>query len=243
MNIMIFTDNIVLYNACIKIIQAKKLDKLHKFTYACSPSNELFNTYSEVSKLKISTIQDYLIKSFDLIISCHSKQIFPRKIVNLIRCINVHPGFNPYNRGWFPQVFAIINKMKIGVTIHEMDEYVDHGNIIVQQEVELFSWDTSLTVYNRIIETEIKLLDNCIDDLIQKNYQSKPMKDEGNYNSIQDYKKLCQIDLNKRVSYQDAINHLRALSHGNLKNAYFLDDDNNKIYISINLNKESEDES
>lgn len=243
MNIMIFTDNEVLYNAFSNIVKEKSLDKQHKFVYACSPSNELFYKYPEVQKINVSSSGDDLIEQFNLIISCHSKQIFPKKVVNSIRCINIHPGFNPYNRGWFPQVFSIINNKPLGATIHEMDEFIDHGNIIIQKGIELFSWDTSLTAYNRVIAIEIKLLNEYINILIEGTYQSIPMVKEGNYNSKQDYDKLCKIDLDKMASYKDTINHLRALSHGELNNAYFLDEDNNKIYIKINLYKEGKNES
>ena len=81
MNIMIFTDNEVLYNAFSNIVKEKSLDKQHKFVYACSPSNELFYKYPEVQKINVSSFGDDLIEQFNLIISCHSKQIFPKSFL------------------------------------------------------------------------------------------------------------------------------------------------------------------
>ena len=46
----------------------------------------------------------------------------------------------------FQQVFSILNKLPVGVTIHEMDEQLDHGIIIVQKEINIFSWETSCDV-------------------------------------------------------------------------------------------------
>jgi methionyl-tRNA formyltransferase len=43
-----------------------------------------------------------LKESYHLILSFNCKQIFPADLVSSVTCKNVHPGFNPYNRGWFP---------------------------------------------------------------------------------------------------------------------------------------------
>ena len=51
--------------------------------------------------------------------------MFPVDMVRNYRCINVHPGLNPYNRGWFPQTFSLVNHFPVGVTIHEMDAHLD----------------------------------------------------------------------------------------------------------------------
>lgn len=237
MNIMIFTDNLHMYNSFIAIIDKKIINNLHNFEYACSPSNQFFKKIDNIKEINIKEQLSILVKKFDLIISCHSKQIFPSTLVNNVRCINIHPGLNPYNRGWYPQIFSIINNMPLGATIHEMDEEIDHGNIIAQQQVILHSWDTSLTAYNKVIEMEVKLLEKHIVEIINATYQSTPMSTEGNYNSKQDFDKLCKINLNQVASYKDVINHLRALTHGDLNNAYYLDEDKNKIYLKITLEK------
>jgi hypothetical protein len=51
---------------------------------------------------------DDLCRSYDVIISWHCRQIFPKELIERVRCINIHPGFNPYNRGYFPHVFSDI---------------------------------------------------------------------------------------------------------------------------------------
>ena len=232
---MIFTDNLFIYNNFIKIIEQKELDRLHSFEYACSSSNKLFKTLDNVKELNIKNEADFLVSKFDLIISCHSKQIFPPILVNNVRCINIHPGLNPYNRGWYPQVFSIINKMPLGATIHEMDEEIDHGNIIIQKKVELYNWDTSLSAHNRVLEAEIELLNKSIESIINNTYDAIPMKCEGNYNSKQDFNKLCELNLDETTTIKELIDKLRALTHGEYKNAYFIDNGGKRTYISINL--------
>ena len=73
-------------------------------------------------------------------------------------------ALTPHNRGWFPQVFSLINGKPCGVTIHEIDEKLDHGDIIVQKEVVAEPWDTSLDVYNKILNTEVELIEKYMLD-------------------------------------------------------------------------------
>jgi len=237
MNIMIFTDNLYMYNSFKRIVKKYNLDKTHIFSYACSSQNKFFNSLDNVEKINININIDKIIETYDLIISCHSKQIFPKKLVNATRCINIHPGLNPYNRGWFPQVFSILNKKKLGATIHEMDEEIDHGKIIVQEEVELYQYDTSLSAYNRVVEKEVKLLEENIQSIINNEYNAIEMAEDGNYNSKQDFNKLCELNLDENCTMKDALDKLRALTHGEYKNAYFLDEQGNKIYVSIEFKR------
>lgn len=200
----------------------------------------VFHFYSTVN-LNDETVKLINIKtdwknfcSFNLILSLHCKQIFPAELTTTVKCINIHPGLNPYNRGWFPQVFSIINKLPAGATIHEIDEQLDHGNIIAQQTVKIESYDTSLTAYNKIIDAEFFLLENHIDAILSGSYVSATPYAEGNLNLKRDFTELCKINLDKKVSYREVLDHLRALSHGDYKNAFY-EEDGRKIYVSISF--------
>ena len=211
--------------------------------YFCSPNGT--NIFREeidlglITPINLKNDSQRLISQYKLGFSLHCKQIFPSQLVDNILCINVHPGLNPYNRGWFPQVFSIINKKPIGATIHIMDSEVDHGEIIAQQEVAIYDWDTSKSIYDRILETEFSLLENNIHNIINGNYIPEPMLSKGNYNSIKDYKNLLEIDLNQTVTMKEAIDLLRALTHEPYQNAYFINDKNQKVYVSIQLCKDT----
>ena len=67
-------------------------------------------------------------------------------------------------------IFININKKPIGATIHEMDEYIDHGPIICQEKIEILPNDTSSTLYYRIQQLEIKLFKKHIESIIKGNY-------------------------------------------------------------------------
>jgi len=176
-----------------------------------------------------------IINSFDIIFSLHCKQIFPAKLVNNATCINIHPGFNPYNRGWYPQVFSIINKLPVGVTIHLMNSEIDHGPIIYQQKISIQEHETSLEVYKKVIVKEKEMLEKHFSNLVFGDYITFDAEDDGNYNSITDFNNLCELNLDNTASLKEHIDLLRALSHGNFKNAYFINSEGQKNYISLTI--------
>jgi methionyl-tRNA formyltransferase len=240
--ILLLTDNEELLNRFKTLLQILKIDNKYNFIfeYAFSPNNkaftEKFKGVDWIRQLKVKDEIDFLLDEYDMIFSLHCKQIFPAKLVNNIRCINIHPGLNPYNRGWFPQVFSIINSLPSGATIHEMDEHLDHGAIICQKEVTIEMWDTSLTSYNKILDAEIDLLSDNLENIINQEYKTF-IKEEGNLNLKKDFDILCEIDLNDKDTFKNHINKLRALTHGEYTNSYFIDNLGNKVYLKLELKK------
>lgn len=235
MKVCVITDNEFIYNNFVELIKNSE----HQFSFFYSSFNKSFQEkYKDDENFKGVRLKDEnesFYNQFDLFISLHCKQIFPDKLVNNYRCINVHPGLNPYNRGWFPQVFSILNKKPIGVTIHEMDNELDHGPIIYQESISIDSYETSLDVYNRIQNLEVEMLKKYLNDLITGNYKAKQLTDEGNINYKSDFDELCKIDLNRTGSFGEFINVLRATTFAKYDNAYFIDEKGNKVFISINL--------
>lgn len=214
-------------------------------SYAISPNTNiskfkhLLGDQVFILNLKNEEEISYILKKYNLIFSAHCKQLFPKSLYESVTCINIHPGYNPYNRGWYPQVFSIINKTKVGATIHLIDSEIDHGEIIDRVEVEQYLSDTSLELYNRIIDAEIYLFEKNISRILENNFSTFLPEFEGSVNLKKDFKDLCFIDGNIKVTAFDLIDKLRALSHADFKNAYFINPETNKkIYISINLTEE-----
>jgi methionyl-tRNA formyltransferase len=240
--IAIINDNPVILNRFLETLTELGLSDLQFKTF-CSLNTDL-NKYrhitNSVEPINLKNNYSKLIENnFDLIISLHCKQIFPENLVSATKCINVHPGYNPINRGWYPQVFAIVNGLELGATIHEMDRFVDHGKVIDRQKIQLNSWDTSYTAYNRIVDTEIMLIKKNIINILDNNYQPVQPENEGNYFSIKEFKNLCKINLSEKSDYRTMINRLRALTHGDYNNAWFVDEKTGKkVFVSINLRVE-----
>ena len=240
--VLVVSDNPLLVDFFMKLCVEMGVNKIANVKYQYSAINK---NPSEMISLGATPIDLKNLRSvynakneYDLIISLHCKQIFPSDLVSSVTCINVHPGFNPYNRGWYPQIFSILNKKQAGATIHLMDEEVDHGEIIDQIKVEVKSNDTSLDVYERVFEAEKVLIRDNLLCMIRGEYTSTAPSEEGNYNSIKDFKSLCELNLTDVASLGEHIDLLRALSHGEFKNAYFFDEAGRKIFIRVVLDVE-----
>jgi dTDP-4-amino-4,6-dideoxyglucose formyltransferase len=176
--------------------------------------------------------------AYDLVISIHCKQWFPPALFENVRCVNVHPGFNPDNRGWYPQVFSILNGLRAGVTIHEIDAQLDHGNVIVQRRCTIESWDTSGSAYAKIMELERELVLQHFVSIRDGTYTAGPMDGEGNLNLRSDFDALRPIDLDQTGTFREFIDRLRALTHPPHCNAYFVDADGNRVSVGITLERE-----
>lgn len=237
--VLVLSDNFDIAKHIFFITNNLKLSE-YSFSFYCteSMSNKLENfgmqLLGELDDRKI----DWILSNYYLVISAHCKTIFPARLVNSICCINIHPGYNPINRGWFPHVFSIINNNKAGCTIHLMSEKIDHGPIIYKKEVSIESWDTSTEVYNKVIAAEKCLLTKYFYKLISKDFDIEPSNRIGNFNKRSDYDSLCYLDLNKKGSLEEHINHIRALSHDDYWNTYFIDKSGNKVFIKITMKLE-----
>lgn len=234
--ILVITDNDKLYSKfkCI----ALSIENA-SFDYKCSWFDKpgFVKAIADIDAINLKKTPLDIAAEYEVIISLHCKQLFPKTILDRVRCINIHPGYNPYNRGWYPQVFSIINGLPFGVTIHEIDAELDHGKIIAQEKVKLYPWDTSLTAYDRVLSKEISLTKKYLQKIVDGTYTCKAMEKEGNLNYKRDFNKLCRIHLDEVVTWRDAINRLRALTHGNFSNAHFFDENGNKIVLSLNIRK------
>lgn len=246
MNFLVLSDNKTLLERFDELLLVKDLYELYNWDFACSKSNTALQESDillteELMTVDVKSEWKELSENYDIIFSLHCKQLFPAELVQAVKCINVHPGLNPYNRGWYPQVFSILNKKKCGATIHEIDEQLDHGPIIAQKEVVIEKWDTSLSAYDKILEAEMELLQEHLAKIIEGDYKTQHPKEEGNVNLKKDFNALREIDLKKQVTFDEAIDFLRAMSHGEYKNAWFRDAaSGKKVYVSIDLKTEEE---
>ena len=241
--VLVIIDNIIQYERIKILIKAKgRIDVQFDFRHSSVKSeiweHEDFKNF-ESFIVDVKQDIDYILANFDLVISVHCFQYFPKELLNQIRCINVHPGYNPVNRGWFPQVFSIVHDLPIGATIHEIDQKLDHGAIIARKLVTKYNWDTSLDLYNRVLEAEIELLNEHFDEIIDNSYIKTNPENEGNIFYKKDFNDLCKIDLAQTGTFKQFYDKLRALSHAEYKNAYFVDKDSGKkIFIKLEIDPE-----
>ena len=115
----------------LKIIQPEKLN------------SELFQKTDLpglTSQSLRATMQDGFSSGYDLFIVASYGKIIPKSILDIPKfgTLNVHPSLLPKFRGPSPiQSFILSGEEGTGVTIMLMDEKVDHGAILAQQNLEV----------------------------------------------------------------------------------------------------------
>lgn len=243
--VCIITDNDFLFMEFNNIIREQTLDRDYKFDFFYTEGNKTFEEkYSMSAQLKpvnLKKVDPEVWENYDVFLSLHSRQLFPNALVNGYRCINVHPGYSPYNRGVYPQAFCILNKKPAGVTIHEIDAEVDHGPIIYREHVTIEDSDTTSDVLQRIRKKEVELLNLHIRELLDGTYEIQTVDNLiGNINYKKDFNELCEIDLNRQATYGEVIDFLRAMTCDGYDNAYFIDKNGEKVYVKIELKKSKE---
>ncbi len=82
-------------------------------------------------------------KSWDMFIVASYGKIIPNAIINIPRykTLNIHPSLLPKYRGASPLQSAILDDSKqTGVSIMRIDEEMDHGPIVAQENVNVNEW-------------------------------------------------------------------------------------------------------
>lgn len=96
----------------------------------------------------------------DLIIVVGWYHMIPRSLRELAPVIGLHASLLPDYSGGAPLVWAMINGEKTtGITLFQFARGVDDGPIISQAPAEIYQSDTIATLYERIEELGLKLLE------------------------------------------------------------------------------------
>lgn len=111
-----------------------------------------------------------VLAGFMRILSPHFVEQFRGKI------INIHPSLLPS----FPGAHAIKEAWEYGVkitgvTIHYVDEQVDHGPILAQEAIPVLAWDTIETLEERVHTVEHHLYPATLKHLFKKNAMERMM--------------------------------------------------------------------
>ena len=154
----------------------------YSFKYLVSRFNSKTNVFKilKLNNIPIITLKNPInninsvnkIKLFkpDLLVSILGNQIFKEPILNLAPkgCINLHTALLPKYRGLMPTFWVMKNnEKKTGVSVFFVDEGIDSGPIIVQEEVEIGN-RTQEELINYTKKIGMEAIAKSI-DLIQKN--------------------------------------------------------------------------
>jgi methionyl-tRNA formyltransferase len=121
----------------------------------------------------------YTIKPEIIVVVAYGK-ILPVQILNLPPhgCINVHASLLPKYRGAAPIQRAIINgEEKTGVTTMLMDKGLDTGDILLQEETDIYDDDDAETLGRRLADIGASLLIKTIEKI--KGGSDRPVPQTG----------------------------------------------------------------
>src|SRR5260370_11715606 len=105
-----------------------------------------------VKILQDAGVELVILAGFMRVLKSPMLEAFPRRI------LNIHPSLLPRFPGLeaWKQALAAGEKVT-GVTVHYVDEKIDHGDIIAQREVPIWPNDTPETLHTRIQIAEDEL--------------------------------------------------------------------------------------
>lgn len=103
---------------------------------------------------------DYLEKG-SIVLICGAG-IIEKNIVEDYIVINSHPGYIPNCRGLDALKWAIVEKQPIGVTTHQIGEFIDAGKVFDRKLIPLYKNDTFHALSQRVYETEVIMLVEAI---------------------------------------------------------------------------------
>ena len=183
----------------------------------------------------ISTLQH---KNPDLLLSVHYSEILPNAVLDIptYDAVNLHPSFLPFNRGWHTPSWAIFENTKFGATLHVMDERLDEGAIIDQLEVDIEPDDTADSLYQKAIDAELRLFMRQWPYLKNGTYStSDQQSEEGTTHTKRELERIREIDLADRMTGEELLRKLRALSTNKWGEAAYFEIDGTRYLVRVDI--------
>lgn len=152
----------------------------------------------------------------------YNKLISEEFIMSKKRCLNFHAGILPYYRGSATINWAIINGEKeTGVTLHEIDRWIDHGPIIEIRKFPVDENETAESLFEKTEKVVFEMFKDWFAKIISGDYKAVP----------QDHSK-AKLYLRKDFkAAQDLTKFAKAFHLPGREQAYYFNRKGGKIYL------------
>lgn len=172
--------------------------------------------------VELSNMQDC-----DIFISVMYDQLISEDFIALKKkCFNFHPGILPQYRGAGAFSWAILNgDHTFGITLHEIDTSIDHGEIIAIWKADIESYDTAGSLYAKGEEIIFELFKAFFEKIVTGKYKTFP---QDNASARMYFRK----DLEKA---KDITRIARAFAFPGKEQAYWKDAKGEKHYLSYEV--------
>lgn len=177
----------------------------------------------------------------DIIVVIAYGQILKKEVLDIPKygCINIHASLLPKYRGAAPINWAIIDgEEETGVTIMEVDEGLDTGDMLCTSEIPIKETDDSESIHDKLSLLGSKLILEALEGIENESITKTPQD-----NDLSSYAKMLSKETGK-INWNDSGNKIKNLVRG-LKpwpSAYMVyGNDNVKIHRVEKIDKFKED--
>lgn len=156
-------------------------------------------------------------------------QIFPKG------CINLHPAYLPWNRGWYTNVWPILDGTPAGVTIHYIDPGVDTGDIIAQTKYPIEPTDTAGSLHQKLTLGLVELF-KATWPSVRAGKAPRVRQDHSlaTVHRKSELGTLDRIEPERKYVARELLNLLRARTYPPYPAAFF-EEKGNRVYVRVEL--------
>ena len=146
--------------------------------------------------------------------SVHYPRVVGKTVLSAYqKTYNLHPGYLPYGRGYYPVFWGLYDGTPMGATLHEMTAGVDQGPIVDQIMVATNEGDTGDTAHRRVTEAEKELFRRWWWPISEGDYpQAHPQSGNGSYHSKADFEALKRGDAWRSMTGEQFLRLVRCLT-------------------------------
>jgi methionyl-tRNA formyltransferase len=122
----------------------------------------------DVEDINTDEVRDFIFSKTPQLVLVSGAPLLKKLIIEGLegRIINLHPGFAPEYRGRYGAYWPVYNKEPelVGVTVHLVDNGIDTGRILLQQQIDFNPADTLKIVTYKQHATGVALLVKCLSE-------------------------------------------------------------------------------
>ena len=186
----------------------KEMDRKKNIIYSSVKTMALENNIPVFQPEKIKDITNE-IKNLnpDIIITCAYGQFINKEILSIPKfgCINVHASLLPKLRGGAPIHWAIINQeTKTGVSLMDMIQKMDAGDVYLQYECNIENNETYDSLYQKLSSLAYKIVYENFSNLINGKLSKTPQNESNVTFGYNIKKEQTIINFNQNVNNVDA---------------------------------------
>lgn len=147
-------------------------------------------------------------------ISVHYPKVLTHdQIAGFDALYNLHPGYLPWGRGYYPVFWALWEGSPAGCTFHEVVEHLDRGPIVDQIQVPYSAADTGGSLFARVRQAErelfIRAWGKALDGSLPR---GSPQTADGTYHTKRDFFALKRCEDWSARSGEELLRLIRCLT-------------------------------